>query len=62
MVQEIIIIIAHYWDYALKRRCCRTHFFITDDVNKSNEQLTYCIDQVREYYDRKNAEWGKGFV
>ena len=56
----LLIIIAHYWDYGLNRRCCRAHFFITDDINKSNEQLTFCIDQVREYYDRKNAEWGKG--
>ena len=56
----LLIIIAHYWDYGLNCGCCKAHFFITDDINKSNEQLTFCIDQVRDYYDRKNAEWGKG--
>ena len=58
----LLIIIAHYWDYGLARHCCRTHFFITDDINKSNERLTFCIDHMREFYDRKNAEWNKGAI
>ena len=51
----ILIILAHYYDFALGRRACCTHFCITDDLEKSNEMITYCIDVVREYYDRLNA-------
>ena len=57
----LLIITAQYWDNALGRRC-RSLFFITDDINKSNEQLTICIDHVRDYYDRKNTEWNKGAI
>ena len=51
----ILIILAHYYDYVLGRRACCTHFCITDDLEKSNEMITFCIDHVREFYDRKNA-------
>jgi len=51
----ILIILAHYFDFALGRRACCTHFCITDDLEKSNEMITHCVDHVREFYDRKNA-------
>ena len=51
----ILIILAHYYDFALGRRACCTHFCITDDLEKSNEMITHCVDHVREYYDRKNT-------
>ena len=43
------------WFKKLSTACC-THFCITDDLEKSNEMITYCIDVVRDYYDRKTAE------
>ena len=51
----ILIILAHYYNFALGRGACCTHFCITDDLEKSNEMITHCVDHVREYYDRKNA-------
>ena len=51
----ILIILAHYYDFALGRQACCTHFCITDDLEQSNEMITYCIDVVRDYYDRLNA-------
>ena len=51
----ILIILANYYDFVLGRRACCTHFCITDDLEKSNEMITFCVDHVREYYDRKNA-------
>ena len=55
----ILIILASYFDYVLGRRACCTHFCITDDLEKSNEMITFCIDYVREFYDRKNAACGQ---
>ena len=49
----ILIILAHYYDFVLGRRACCTHFCITDDLEKSNEMITFCVDHVREYYDKK---------
>ena len=49
----ILIILANYYDYVLGRRACCTHFCITDDLEKSNEMITFCVDHVREFYDRK---------
>ena len=43
----ILIILAHYWDYELNRRVCCAHHCISDDLNKSNEQMTHCFDFVR---------------
>ena len=43
----ILIILAHYWDFELKRRVCVAHHCISDDLNKSNEQMTHCFDFVR---------------
>ena len=43
----ILIILAHYWDYELNRRLCCAHHCISDDLNKSNEQMTHCFDFVR---------------
>ena len=40
----ILIILAHYWDFELKRRVCVAHHCISDDLNKSNEQMTHCFD------------------
>ena len=37
----ILIILAHYFDFALGRRACCTHFCITDDLEKSNEMITF---------------------
>jgi hypothetical protein len=51
----ILIILAHYYDFVLGRRACCAHFCITDDLEKSNEMITHCVDHVREFYDRKNA-------
>ena len=51
----ILIILAHYYDYVLGHRACCTHFCITDDLEKYHEMITFCIDHVREFYDRKNA-------
>ena len=51
----ILIILAHYYDYVLGRRACCAHFCITDDLEKSNEMITHCVDHVREFYDLKNA-------
>ena len=51
----ILIILAHYFDHVLGRRACCTHFCITDDLEKTNEMITHCIDFVREFYDQKNA-------
>ena len=51
----ILIILAHYYNFALGRCVCCTHFCITDDLEKSNEMITHCVDHVREYYDQKNA-------
>ena len=47
--------VAHYYDFVLGRRACCTHICITDDLEKSNEMITHCVDHVREVYDRKNA-------
>ena len=55
----ILIILASYVDYILGRCACCTHFCITDDLEKSNEMITFCIDYVREFYDRKNAACGQ---
>ena len=43
----ILIILAHYWDFELKRRVCVAHHCISDDLNKSNEQMTHCFDFIR---------------
>ena len=51
----ILIILAHYYDYLLGRRACCAHFCITDDLEKSNEMITHCVDHVREFFDRTNA-------
>ena len=51
----ILIILAHYYDFVLGRRACCAHFCITDDLEKSNEMITHCVDHVRELYDRKNT-------
>ena len=42
----ILIILAHYFDFALGRRACCTHFCITDDLEKSNEMITFCVDHI----------------
>jgi len=52
----LLIIIANYFDFVLNRRACCAHFYISDDLDKSNEQLTHCIDNCRQYYDVKNAQ------
>ena len=51
----ILIILANYFDFVLGRRACCAHFCITDDLEKSNEMITFCIDFVRDFYDQKNA-------
>ena len=51
----ILIILAHYYDFVLGRRACCAHFCITDDLEKTNEMITFCIDFVREFYDQKNS-------
>ena len=48
----ILIILAHYYDFALGGCACCTHFCFTDDLEKSNKMKTFCIDHVREYYDQ----------
>ena len=49
----ILIILANYYVFVLGRHACCTHFCITDDLEKSNEMITYCIDHVRKFYDQK---------
>jgi len=49
----ILIILANYYDYVLGRRACCTHFCITDDLEKSNEMITFCVDHVREFMTEK---------
>jgi len=51
----ILIILANYFDFVLGRRACCAHFCITDDLEKSNEIITFCIDFVRDFYDQKIA-------
>ena len=51
----ILIILANYFDFVLGRRACCAHFCITDNLEKSNEMITFCIDFVRDFYDQKNA-------
>jgi len=51
----ILIILANYFDFVLGRRACCAHFCITDDLEKSNEMITFCIDFVRDFYDQKNG-------
>ena len=43
----ILIILAHYWDFELNCQVCCAHHCISDDLNKSNEQMTHCFDFVR---------------
>ena len=45
----ILIILVHYWDYQVNHRCCCAHHCITDDLNKSNEQMTQCFDYARYF-------------
>ena len=35
--------------------CAALMFFITDNLEKTNKMITFCIDFVREFYDSKNA-------
>ena len=51
----ILIILGNYYDFILGRHACCTHFCITDDLEKTNEMIIFCIDNVQEFYDRKNA-------
>ena len=51
----ILIILAHYFDFALGRRACCTHFCITDDLEKSNEMITFCVVMLDNITTKKNA-------
>ena len=42
----IVIILACYWDFELNFWVCHAHHCISDDLNKSNEQMTHCFDFV----------------
>ena len=44
-----------YWHYIRGRHAWCTHFFIIDDLEKTNVMITDCIDFVQEFYDQKNA-------
>ena len=44
----ILIIVAHYWNIELNCWVCCAHHCISDDLNKSNEQMTHCLDFVRK--------------
>ena len=42
----ILIFLAHYYNFVVGLRACCMHFCITNDLEKSNEMITYCIDVV----------------
>ena len=56
----MFILIADVWNYLTNRREAVTHFMITDDIKKSNEQVTFFIDYILRYYNEKLRSQNRG--
>ena len=42
--------IMYCWNFKENKVCCTSHFCITSDLNKSNEQVTHFIESVFKIY------------
>ena len=53
----LLVVIAHSWDFDLRKRVSIAHFMITDDLSKGNIQVTYFLEHLVEHYNSKYRAW-----
>ena len=55
----LLVVIAHSWDFDLRKRVSIAHFMITDDLSKGIIQVTYFLEHLVEHYNNKYRAWGQ---
>ena len=53
----LLVVIAHSWDFDLRKRVSIAHFMITDDLSKGNIQVTYFLEHLVDHYNNKYRAW-----
>ena len=58
----LLVVIAHLWDFGLRKRVAIAHFMITDDLSKGNIQVTYFLEHLVQHYNNKYRAWGQPLI
>ena len=58
----LLVVIAHSWDFGLRKRVAIAHFMITDDLSKGNIQVTYFLEHLVQHYNNKYRAWGQPLI
>ena len=58
----LLVVIAHSWDFDLRKRVSIAHFMITDDLSKGNIQVTYFLEHLVDHYNNKYRAWRQPLI